>query len=242
MVCLEYHSIRICHQSYPDAADGYICVAHGVDDLRQPPDVTDGREVDERSLHQRDGFIVARTRSRHISENVAGSMRPPTVTRFPNHSRPLLSLGQPPRRGPYEIRYHGLRSARQRGHSHGPHGPLPSSTSSPTRPPSPVTGAKRYRPPWIVWTRSSAKTRRDSRYPSVPTTTTTCTTPLGHHLRELPLRLPPHTFGADRLIWATDYPYIPFDTCTADLLLNYPISDEEKHLIAHDNAERLLGL
>ena len=49
-------------------------------------------------------------------------------------------------------------------------------------------------------------------------------------------------FGADHILWALDYPYIPFDGCSADFLLNSSLSEEEKELIAHGNAERLLHL
>ena len=49
-------------------------------------------------------------------------------------------------------------------------------------------------------------------------------------------------FGADHILWALDYPYIPFDFCTTDFLLNSYLSDEEKELIAHKNAEKLFHL
>ena len=49
-------------------------------------------------------------------------------------------------------------------------------------------------------------------------------------------------FGADHIIWALDYPYIPFKECSADFLLSSSLSEEQKELIAHGNAERLLGI
>lgn len=49
-------------------------------------------------------------------------------------------------------------------------------------------------------------------------------------------------FGAEHIIWALDYPYVQFDSCSTDFLLNSNLSDEEKELIAHKNAERLLHL
>ena len=49
-------------------------------------------------------------------------------------------------------------------------------------------------------------------------------------------------FGADHILWALDYPYVPFQTCSADFLLNANLTDHEKELIAHGNAEKLLKL
>ena len=49
-------------------------------------------------------------------------------------------------------------------------------------------------------------------------------------------------FGAERIIWALDYPYVPFQTCSADFLLNANLTEAEKELIAHGNAEKLLHL
>ena len=49
-------------------------------------------------------------------------------------------------------------------------------------------------------------------------------------------------FGADHIIWALDYPYVPFNACSADFLLNADIPDEDKELIAHKNAEELLHI
>ena len=49
-------------------------------------------------------------------------------------------------------------------------------------------------------------------------------------------------FGAEHIIWALDYPYIPFETCSADFLLNSDLTEGEKELIAHINAEKLLHL
>lgn len=47
--------------------------------------------------------------------------------------------------------------------------------------------------------------------------------------------------GIDRLIWAVDYPYLTLDG-TRKFLENLPITEEERHKIAHRNAERLFGL
>jgi arsenate reductase-like glutaredoxin family protein len=49
-------------------------------------------------------------------------------------------------------------------------------------------------------------------------------------------------FGADHIIWALDYPYVPFNACSADFLLNADIPYEDKELIAHKNAEKLLHI
>ena len=49
-------------------------------------------------------------------------------------------------------------------------------------------------------------------------------------------------FGAEHIIWALDYPYVKFDTCSADFLLNADLTEAEKELIAHGNAERILHL
>ncbi len=49
-------------------------------------------------------------------------------------------------------------------------------------------------------------------------------------------------FGASRIIWALDYPYIPFEYCSTDFLMNSDLTEEEKNLIAHGNAERLFKL
>ncbi len=46
--------------------------------------------------------------------------------------------------------------------------------------------------------------------------------------------------GIDRLIWAVDYPYLTLDG-TRKFLENLPITEEEKHKVAHRNAERLFG-
>ena len=49
------------------------------------------------------------------------------------------------------------------------------------------------------------------------------------------------TFGADRIMFAVDYPF-----CTAvdgvDFLRSAPLSDVDRSKIAHGNAERLLDL
>ena len=47
-------------------------------------------------------------------------------------------------------------------------------------------------------------------------------------------------FGAEHIIWALDYPYVPFDSCSTDFLLNSDLTEQEKELIAHVNAEKLL--
>lgn len=49
-------------------------------------------------------------------------------------------------------------------------------------------------------------------------------------------------FGAERIIWALDYPYVKFDSCSTDFLLNADLTDEEKELIAHKNAEKLFRI
>ena len=49
-------------------------------------------------------------------------------------------------------------------------------------------------------------------------------------------------FGAEHIIWALDYPYVKFDTCSTDFLLNADLTDEEKELIAHKNAEKLFRI
>ena len=49
-------------------------------------------------------------------------------------------------------------------------------------------------------------------------------------------------FGADRILWALDYPYVPFQECGADFLLNSSLTDEQKEMIAHRNAESLLKI
>lgn len=47
--------------------------------------------------------------------------------------------------------------------------------------------------------------------------------------------------GADHIIWSVDYPYIRNETVT-DFLLNSNLTDEEKELISHKNAENLLKI
>ena len=49
-------------------------------------------------------------------------------------------------------------------------------------------------------------------------------------------------FGAEHIIWALDYPYIPFNECSTDFLLNSNLSTEQKEMIAHKNAEKLLKI
>ena len=49
-------------------------------------------------------------------------------------------------------------------------------------------------------------------------------------------------FGAERIIWALDYPYIPFESCSLDFLTDSDLTEKEKELIAHGNAERILHL
>ena len=47
--------------------------------------------------------------------------------------------------------------------------------------------------------------------------------------------------GADHIIWAVDYPYLMNDT-VVDFLMNSNLTEEEKKLIAHKNAEKLFKL
>jgi uncharacterized protein len=47
--------------------------------------------------------------------------------------------------------------------------------------------------------------------------------------------------GLDRLIWAVDYPYLSLDG-TRKFVENLPITDDQKHDVAHRNAEALFGL
>ena len=47
--------------------------------------------------------------------------------------------------------------------------------------------------------------------------------------------------GADHIIWAVDYPYLMNDT-VVDFLMNSNLTDEEKELISHKNAEKLFKL
>lgn len=47
--------------------------------------------------------------------------------------------------------------------------------------------------------------------------------------------------GADRIIFSTDYPFMPMDKGRA-FLDNLPVSPTDKHRIAHGNAERLLQM
>lgn len=47
--------------------------------------------------------------------------------------------------------------------------------------------------------------------------------------------------GADHIIWAVDYPYIKPNNIT-DFLMNSSLSDEEKELISHKNAEKLFKM
>ncbi len=61
-------------------------------------------------------------------------------------------------------------------------------------------------------------------------------------LSKIQLEYTVREFGADHVIWALDYPYVPFDTCSADFLLKANLTDEEKELIAHRNAERIFKL
>lgn len=49
------------------------------------------------------------------------------------------------------------------------------------------------------------------------------------------------TLGADRIIWSADYPYLSMDGHRA-FLDKLAVSDEDKHKMAHSNAERLLRL
>ena len=47
--------------------------------------------------------------------------------------------------------------------------------------------------------------------------------------------------GADHIIWAVDYPYLRNET-VVDFLMNSNLTDEEKELISHKNAEKLFKL
>ena len=49
-------------------------------------------------------------------------------------------------------------------------------------------------------------------------------------------------FGADHIIWALDYPYVKLDSCSTDFLMDSDLTDEEKELIAHGNAEKLFKI
>lgn len=49
-------------------------------------------------------------------------------------------------------------------------------------------------------------------------------------------------FGAEHILWALDYPYVKFNECSTDFLLNAEISDEEKELIAYKNSEKLFRI
>lgn len=50
-----------------------------------------------------------------------------------------------------------------------------------------------------------------------------------------------NVIGLDRVIWAVDYPFLTLNG-TREFLENLPITDEERHKIAHRNAEGLFGL
>ncbi|MBO6127160.1 MAG: amidohydrolase family protein [Clostridia bacterium] len=47
--------------------------------------------------------------------------------------------------------------------------------------------------------------------------------------------------GAEHVIWSVDYPYIKLDNAT-DFLINSDLTSEEKKLISHKNAEKLLKI
>jgi predicted TIM-barrel fold metal-dependent hydrolase len=47
--------------------------------------------------------------------------------------------------------------------------------------------------------------------------------------------------GIDRLIWAVDYPYLTLDG-TRKFLENLPVTEDERHKVAHRNAESLFRL
>jgi uncharacterized protein len=49
------------------------------------------------------------------------------------------------------------------------------------------------------------------------------------------------TLAPDRIMWSVDYPYVTLDG-TREFLETLPVSDEDREMIAHGNAERLLGL
>jgi predicted TIM-barrel fold metal-dependent hydrolase len=44
--------------------------------------------------------------------------------------------------------------------------------------------------------------------------------------------------GAEHIIWALDYPYVPFQTCSTEFLMNADLTDEQKEMIAYKNAEK----
>jgi len=47
--------------------------------------------------------------------------------------------------------------------------------------------------------------------------------------------------GSERILYSVDYPYQSLDGARA-FIESLPLSDADKALIAHGNAERLLGL
>ena len=47
--------------------------------------------------------------------------------------------------------------------------------------------------------------------------------------------------GAEHIIWSVDYPYIRPDNIT-DFLMNSDLTDKEKELISHKNAEKLFKM
>ena len=49
-------------------------------------------------------------------------------------------------------------------------------------------------------------------------------------------------FGAEHIIWALDYPYVPFKDCSTDFLMNSNLTDEQKEMIAYRNAEKILKI
>jgi 2,3-dihydroxybenzoate decarboxylase len=56
-----------------------------------------------------------------------------------------------------------------------------------------------------------------------------------------PLRCALSALGADRVLFGTDYPFEDMATATG-FLASAPISESERHAVAHGNAERLLRL
>ena len=56
-----------------------------------------------------------------------------------------------------------------------------------------------------------------------------------------PLLLLLETFGADRVLFSADYPFLPMQT-SRDFLDQMPVSTANRAKIAHGNADRLLKL
>ena len=58
---------------------------------------------------------------------------------------------------------------------------------------------------------------------------------------DAPFQLCLHSIGADRILWSMDYPYMMREQ-TKEYLMNMPITQKEKELIAHQNAESLFHI